>query len=677
MKENMVQMQVYYEIAMSIGNSLHLKEMIRDGLSAYLRKLNCSAGLVLIRKVHPDGDCTFEPFYSIPRNVERNTACRAALDTVSSGHNDHCSAFLSRLPFNGNDGKDRFFTILELPGFGLLILVKSGMDLDYPVIQSLKPLNEKMAKALIACLQSEKIEEYNEELKSEMVVRQSAEKALRDSEEKYRLLVENAPLGIISIDNDGRILNVNQKLLDDLAPMSREEVLSINALDSPRLIEAGISNNFRRCLLYEESGVFETEYINKWDRKSYFRYHLNPVKNDEGQLIGAQAIFEDISATKQLKNQLQHAQKMEAIGTLAGGIAHDFNNLLMAIQGNVSLILHELDPAHSNYRMLKNIENQVKSGAKLTGQVLGYARKGQYDISAVDLNKLIEETSDAFGRAKKETGITRALASHLHAIDADQNQIEQVMLNLLVNASDAMPTGGKLQLKTMNITHEDIQGKPFEVKSGEFVLFQITDEGEGMDEKTMNRIFEPFFTTKEMGRGTGLGLASVYGIVKAHGGYIDVESEIGRGTTFSIYFPASKKIIRQTIKSDTSVTMGNETILLVEDEEMVLEVGMGMLKKLGYSVLDASCGSGAVSIYKEHYSGIDLVILDIIMPGMGGGKVYDILKEINPEVKVLLASGYNIDSEATEILDKGCNGFIQKPFNMEELSKKVREVLDK
>jgi signal transduction histidine kinase/CheY-like chemotaxis protein len=408
-----------------------------------------------------------------------------------------------------------------------------------------------------------------------------------------------------------------------------------------------------------------------------------PVETEDevGRLAKA---FNDMSESlrkretekQQLEEQLRQAQKMEAIGTLAGGIAHDFNNLLMAIQGNVSLGLYNIDSTHPHYEFLKNIENQVQSGARLTRQLLGYARKGKYEIRTLNLNEILEETSDSLGMTRKDITVHRDLAEGLFAVEADQGQIEQLLWNLYVNAADAMPGGGDLFLKTMNVRHEDMRGKVYDPKPGNYVFLMIADTGAGMNEEIMERIFEPFFTTKEMGKGTGLGLASVYGIVKGHGGYVDVDSEKGHGTTFSIYLPATYKIAPKKVTTPDRFIKGEETILLVDDEAGILNIGDRFLKKFGYTVLEAKSGIEAVEIYKAHKDSIDLVILDMIMPNMGGGKTYDILKEINPHVKVLLSSGYSIDGQATEILNRGCNGFIQKPFDMGGLSVKIREILD-
>jgi CheY-like chemotaxis protein len=240
-----------------------------------------------------------------------------------------------------------------------------------------------------------------------------------------------------------------------------------------------------------------------------------------------------------------------------------------------------------------------------------------------------------------------------------------------------MPLGGELFLKTLNVTHEDIGDKPYKPKSGDYILLKVRDTGTGMDQKVMDRIFEPFFTTKELGRGSGLGLASVYGIIKGHGGYIDVESKKGQGTIFSIYLPASGKSIQKTSKIPQRILEGNENILLVDDEALVLNVGSQLLERLGYTVVEAHGGREAVKIFMDANHSIDMVILDMVMPDMGGSEVYDRIKVIDPNVKVLLSSGYSIDGEATEILKRGCEGFIQKPFSMEDLSRKIRDVLNK
>jgi CheY-like chemotaxis protein len=325
--------------------------------------------------------------------------------------------------------------------------------------------------------------------------------------------------------------------------------------------------------------------------------------------------------------------------------------------------------------MLKTIEKKVRSGSRLTGQLLGYASKGKYEVKPLSLNHLIEETCEAFGRTRKSIAIHRSLSQELLPIEADQGQMEQVLMNLLVNAADAMPLGGNIFIETNLVSHKDIKGKVYHPKPGDYVLWTVRDTGLGMDSKILDRIFDPFFTTKEFGKGTGLGLALVYGIIKGHGGYIDVESENGKGTVFKIYLPATvKKVDAREVKFDP-IQRGSETILMIDDEAPVLEVGERFLKFMGYHALLAKDGEEAVEIYQSQREKIDLVILDLVMPRMEGGEVFTRLKEISPDVKVLISSGYSIEGKASQVLGKGASGFIQKPFDIMQLSQSIRTIL--
>jgi CheY-like chemotaxis protein len=282
-----------------------------------------------------------------------------------------------------------------------------------------------------------------------------------------------------------------------------------------------------------------------------------------------------------------------------------------------------------------------------------------------------------FGRTRKDINLHKKLQKDLWIAEIDQGQIEQVLLNLFVNAWQAMPEGGEIFVETSNVVLEEDYVKPFGVQPGKYVQISVTDTGVGMDEATLQRVFDPFFTTKEKGRGTGLGLASAYGILKNHDGIISVYSEKGEGTTFNLFLPRSEKEIAEKKGTNEEVLRGSETLLLVDDEAMIIEVGKKVLDTLGYKVMVAKSGREALDIYEDNKSHIDLVILDMIMPGMGGGDAYDELKKVNPDVKVLLSSGYSINEQAHAILDRGCHGFIQKPFNMRQLSQKLREILDK
>ena len=525
----------------------------------------------------------------------------------------------------------------------------------------------------------------NEQLKRETKERKQVEEALRKSQERYALATHAARVGVWDWD-----VQTNEFYLD----LNVKAILGYSDSEIPNDLDVwseyvhpedrqSVMETFQAHIDGKTPEfVAEHRMIHKDGSIRWILARGTAMRDAQGNPSRVAGTDADITARKQaeeekkkLEEQIQQAQRLEAIGTLAGGIAHDFNNLLMAIQGNTSLLLYDMDSCHPHFDGLKNIEKSVRSGAKLTKQLLGYARKGKYRVKPVKLNQLVEETADAISRARKEITIQRELSEDLSAIEAEQGQIEQVLLNLYINAADSMPNGGKIIIKTLNVTHEDIRSKIYDPKPGKYIQLTITDTGIGMDKRTQERIFEPFFTTKEMGRGTGLGLASVYGIVKSHGGYIEIESEKGHGTTFIIFLPACNKDIPKAIESSDRIIEGSGTILLVDDEEIVLEAGVKMLERLGYSVLKAGSGIEAVEVYKYNKEAIDLVILDMIMPEMGGGETYEKMKKIKPIVKVLLSSGYSLDGKAAEILKLGCQGFIQKPFNMQKLSGKVIEIL--
>ena len=495
---------------------------------------------------------------------------------------------------------------------------------------------------------------------------------LLSSRRHIEAILENMSEGIFELTLDQKIVYANPVAIS-LSGIPEEKLLASDFFELFSRTSREKIEGLLECAGQTPQGMTESsQMILKGKEVS-----LNLITFEDEERQSVIVIVNDVSERKRMQAQLQEAQKMEAIGTLAGGIAHDFNNLLMGIQGNVSLMLLDIDSTHPHYERLITIETLVQSGSKLTKQILGYAREGKYEVMTLDLNQIIMETSETFGRAKKDITIDRALSEALLMIDADRGQIEQVLLSLYVNAWQAMSTGGRISLKTMNTGSDDMKDKMYKPRPGKYVLFTITDTGVGMDQKTQERIFDPFFTTRGMGRGTGLGLATVYGIVKGHGGYIDVESKKGVGTTFSVYLPTSEKQAIETGALYEKTLEGTATVLFVDDEDMIIDVGKDILKALNYQVLLARGGKEAVEVYKANKDRIDLVILDMIMPDMGGGKVYDLLKEINPQVKVLLSSGYSIDGQAKEILGRGCNGFIQKPFDIKQLAAKIRKILTK
>ena len=515
--------------------------------------------------------------------------------------------------------------------------------------------------------------------------RRLADEALQQSEKKYRSILESIEEGCFELDLEGNFTFFNDPLCRILG-YSRQEMEGMNidrfTTDDTRKKIARIFEQLIDTGEPVNSADFDA--VRKNGRFVALEFSASPITNSEGQPIGFRGVLRDVSERKRteeerlkLESQLQQAQKMESIGTLAGGIAHDFNNILMGIQGNASLMLLKIDSSHPNFEKAKNIERYVQNGTELTKQLLGFARRGKYNVKATDLNEIIDKSSGLFGRTKKEIQIHTRFAEDIWTVEVDRGQIDQALLNLYVNAAQAMPEGGDLYLQTENVILDQNYVKPYKVEPGKYVKITVADTGVGIDKVNQKRIFEPFFTTKEMGRGTGLGLASVYGIIKNHGGYINVYSEKNQGTTFTIYLPASEKIVPVDKETTVAIMKGTGTILLIDDEDMIIDIGEELLRELGYTVVSARSGAEAIEVYKQNHKTVDLVIMDMIMPGMGGGDAFDRLKEINPDAKVLLSSGYSINGQATKILQRGCDGFIQKPFNMKQLLEKIHQIIGK
>lgn len=512
---------------------------------------------------------------------------------------------------------------------------------------------------------------------------------LKVTQQRYRYLVNASPDIIYTLNPEGEITFINGAV-ESLLGCNAEQLVSKHYTDiifGDDLNKAKYHFNERRTGSRATSGVeLRLKIFNNGnDPENYLIIELKsmgiydkPVNETDKTFMGTYGVARDIGDRKRLEAQLLQAQKMQAIGTLAGGIAHDFNNLLMGIMGRVSLINHDIDLSHPYYKHLKEIEDIVKSGSELTKQLLGFAMGGKYELKPTDINELIEKCFDMFGRTRKETRIHTIFQKDVCAVEIDQSQIEQVLLNLFVNAWHAMPGGGDIFIKTENVRLDDEDVMHYGIKPGEFVMVSVTDTGVGMDVETKQHIFEPFFTTKKLGWGTGLGLASVYGIIKNHGGLINVNSKKGEGTTFNFYLPV---VEAQTVKQlpddiEDEILHGTETILIVDDEEIVINISQEMLNNMGYNVFIARGGKEAMETFKKDKDKIALVMLDMIMPDMGGNHVYNALKEIKPDIKVLLSSGYSLDGQASEIMSRDCDGFIQKPFNMVQLSKMIRKILD-
>jgi PAS domain S-box-containing protein len=506
-----------------------------------------------------------------------------------------------------------------------------------------------------------------------------AEKALRNSEERFKSLSENAPIIIFTLNEKGVVTYVNQAW-ERILGHKRSQLLGRPFIE---IILPSRTQNYASIftqLFNGQQSIAEVKIHIRDTEGSRRLFNTTATANSdaEGRVNGILGLAKDVTEAQRLQEQLFQSQKMKAVGTLAGGIAHDFNNLLMGIQANVSLIRHEIDPSKEVMsEKLNRIEDQIQSGASLTRQLLGYARKGKNVVDVIDLNELIKETLNVVERTNKRIRVECELTSGSSHVRADKGQIELVLLNLFLNAVDAMPAGGQLTVNSRSIPGSDLTSDGTQTHQGLNIELTINDTGIGMDAETKARIFEPFFTTKEVGQGTGLGLASVYGIIENHGGRIHVESRIGQGTIFRILLPSTKnKVVAITPRRPPALPKGGGKILLVDDEELVLKSCHEMVESLGYEVISTTKPGDALSIYQTRHQQLDLVILDMIMPEMDGAEVFDQLVSINPELKAIIISGYVDDDRIDTILARGRHDRLRKPFTSSELSQSIARVLN-
>ena len=503
------------------------------------------------------------------------------------------------------------------------------------------------------------------------------EQALRRSEARYRSLVQSSVYGIYRSSLEGRFLDVNPALITMLGYRSAEEVL---ALDPERDVFAHAEEHTHLIEEFRRTGRLDGIEVG-WKRNDggaiTVRISGRAVSSADEPADVLEAIAEDVTDRRLLEDQFRQAQKMEAVGRLAGGVAHDFNNLLMVISGYAEVMLAGMEPDHALRDKALAIQQASDRATTLTRQLLAFSRKQLLELKVVDVNAIVSDMERLLRPLIGENVefITSLTPEAAHT-RADSGQLEQVLMNLVVNAKDAMPSGGTLTLQTEKIVVDESHRRgPTFIRPGHYILLSVSDTGMGMDKETQSRIFEPFFTTKEKGKGTGLGLSTVYGIVKQSGGYVMVQSEEKRGTTFHIYLPRVEGVPEKHVAPVTHTTLGgNETVLLVEDEESVRQLVRETLASKGYLVMEAENGECGVAVAAQHDGKIDLVITDVIMPGMGGRELVKHLAQTRPETKVLYLSGYTEDAIVSEgTIDSGA--FLQKPFTLQNLSRKVREVL--
>ncbi|HUI30696.1 MAG TPA: PAS domain S-box protein [Candidatus Acidoferrales bacterium] len=513
----------------------------------------------------------------------------------------------------------------------------------------------------------------------DVTVEQSVKTALHESEEKYRSLVEHSLLGVMVIQNDAIIYanptlsNLFETELDSLLGMSLDSFIHPNDYVQlfEKFSEAALSPNRDvkfTIRVVTQSGSIKT--LEGW--AAGITYMGKPA---------IQAALVDVTETRKLEEQLIQSQKMESIGQLASGVAHDFNNLLGSIYGAVEIMRKKYADSDQNLkRYLDVLDSSAKRAAELTSQLLTFSRQHESDVKPVRLNDIVNDGIKILTRSiGKNIKIESALDPTLYTIEADPSQLESIIINLSINSRDAMPHGGTLRLETSNIQFTPQVLKQFpEAQPGRYACMSVSDTGVGMTQEIKRKIFEPFFTTKPLGKGTGLGLSIVYGIVKNHKGLIKVYSEPDRGTTVRIYFPATDKMpIDEAVPSPTEMARGSETILIIDDEVTLLDLTREILEGLGYKILTAEGATAGIAAFEEHCSEIDLVILDMLMPEMTGAEVYPVLKNMKPELPVLLATGLSIGEKVEDLISMGVNNIVSKPYSMSNLASHVRNAIDR
>jgi PAS domain S-box-containing protein len=505
------------------------------------------------------------------------------------------------------------------------------------------------------------------------------EQALRRSEVRYRSLVQTAVYGMYRSSLEGRFLDVNPALIGMLGYNSALEVL---ALDPQKDVFSDPKEYTSLVEEFHRSGRMDGFEV-RWKRKNgdtiIVRISGRAVATEDQPADVLEAIAEDITERRMLEDQFRQSQKMEAVGRLAGGIAHDFNNLLMVVGGYTEVLLDQLPPGHPLQSKAQAIRQASDRATALTRQLLAFSRKQHLELKVVDLNAVVMDMERLLRPLiGEDIELTTSLSPTTGCTRADTGQLEQVIMNLVVNAKDAMPNGGRISLRTASVTLDgSYRPENTFIKHGPYVMLSVSDTGQGMDRDTQARIFEPFFTTKEKGKGTGLGLSTVYGIIKQSGGYVFVQSETGRGSVFTIYFPRVDEPVEALSPNPATLAAvgGSETILLVEDEESVRQLIRETLEARGYRVIEAANGQDALALAARHPEPIHLVVTDVVMPGLSGHEFIHQLIPMRPDAKILYLSGYAEDTVTTPIKSGEGKAFLQKPFTLQSLSRKVREVL--
>ncbi len=511
-------------------------------------------------------------------------------------------------------------------------------------------------------------------ISTDITKRKEAERSLKESEERFRVAMEANPDPVLLCDKRRRVVYCNPAFTRVFG-WTRDQ--SKNRLIDKFIPEADrheISGIVAALLTGKAMPVIETHHLTKGKSQLPVEISGGAYCDASGEPVGCILNIRDISEKRRLQRQILQAQRLESLGRLAGGIAHNFNNLLMGINGSVELIRMEADPADERDANLRNIAKCVNSGAELTRQLLGMARGGKYTPEHLDINENIRNCLEEFSRHTPNIQINWNLEKSVWEIKADRDQIRTVLSSLFDNAGQSMRQGGCLFVSSENVTLQD-EAACHNLRPGRYVKISVSDNGCALNSNDLEHIFDPFYAGLSVTNGEGLGLAAAYGITRNHDGVITIDSTQGKGTTFHIYLPAvaakSPVVDEKTVQLESK----SQTVLLVDDEKIVAQVGAAMLKKMGYDVLVAHDAEAGLDVFLENRGKVGMVLLDMIMPGLCGEEAFQKFKAIDPQIKILLCSGYSIHGEASRIMEQGCNGFIQKPFTLKELSTKVQQVI--
>jgi PAS domain S-box-containing protein len=719
-----LELQIYYEIAMSIGNRLDIRQMLQESLSVYLRRLNCTTGLVMTEEGSDAEGWRFTPFFSIPRNLGNNAACRQALDAVPAAMSDaERAAFIDSLPLAGAGEGGRFYHLMALPGFGLLLLIRSGEPFGYPVIQSLLRLNRKLADSCIACRQNETIEAMNrrlaheiserrraearlqtlldemesrvadrtrdlesanQRLRQEIRDRERTEAALRESEERYRTIYDNIQDIFFTTSLDGVITEVSPSL-ERLTRYTSGDLLGQSVLTLYRNAEdrEAILERLQR---EGQAADFELTLLDKDGTPHICSLNARLVRDDAGEPVKVVGSLRDITDRRQaeaerraLEKKLARSRKMESLGVLAGGVAHDLNNVLSGIVGFPDLLLLKLPEDSPLAEPIRLIRESGKKAAAIVEDLLTLARRGVVQREVVSLNEVIRAYIASPEYTKlcdhhPEVTVRTDLGEDLLDIKGSPIHLRQTVMNLVSNAAESESTCVRIVTRNHRVTGSAEAGAP---AAGEYVCLAVTDDGVGISEAEVSRIFEPFYTKKVMGRsGTGLGMSVVWGTVQDHDGFIEVSSEKGSGAVFTLYFPATREAPREGMSAlSLDILRGKgESVLVVDDVADQREIAGSLLATLGYSPTAVGSGEAALAHLRRHPA--DAILLDMIMePGMDGLETYRRIQEIRPGQKAVIASGFSETGRVKAALKLGASAYIRKPYSLKELGAAMKKCL--